>query len=55
MQDKKHIYVLQIKNTSEIDPDSYEATKAVAKKAQNPRKPTCIHIYSVYTSKFING
>ena len=45
MQDKKHIYVLKIKNTSEIDPHSYEATKAVAKKIQNPRKLTCIHIY----------
>ena len=31
--DINHIYALQIKNTSESDPCSYEATKAVAKKA----------------------
>ena len=29
-----HIYALWIKNTSESDPCSYEATKAVAKKGQ---------------------
>ena len=28
-----HVYALQIENTSESDPHSYEATKAVAKKA----------------------
>ena len=32
--DIDHMYALQIENTSESDPHSYEATKAVAKKAQ---------------------
>ena len=31
--DINHIYALRIKNTSESDPRSYEATKAVAKKS----------------------
>ena len=29
-----YIYALQLENTSESDPHSYEATKTVAKKAQ---------------------
>ena len=33
-----HIYALQIENTSESDPRSYEATRAVAKKAQKDSK-----------------
>ena len=32
--DIDHMYALWIENTSESDPHSYEATKAVAKKAQ---------------------
>ena len=33
----KIIYVLQVKNTSESDPHSYEAIKAVAKKAKEKK------------------
>ena len=32
--DKDHMSALQIKNTSESDPRSYEVTQAVTKKAQ---------------------
>ena len=32
--DIDHMYALQVENGSESDPRSYEATKAVAKKAQ---------------------
>ena len=32
--DRDHMYALQIKNTSESDPRSFQATKPVVKKAQ---------------------
>ena len=35
------MYALQIQNTSESDRRSYEAKKAVAKKAQNKKCFTC--------------
>ena len=38
-----HIYALQVENTSESDPRSHEATKAVAKKAQNNCEATKLY------------
>ena len=38
-----HMYALWMKNTSESDPRSYEATKAVANKA--PEKILRLHMY----------
>ena len=42
-----HMYVLQIENTSESDPRSYEATKAVAKKAQKTFQHTALQHTSI--------
>ena len=42
-----HMYVLQIENTSESDPRSYEATKAVAKKAQKTFQHTALQYTSI--------
>ena len=46
------MYALRIENTSESDPRSLEAAKAVAKKAQTKLKPR-IFFWTFFTSTLV--